>query len=75
MLLYPFKEQLNLSSLLVQPVTASEIDGVPVVIIAVNTLPRFECVYKRHNLCKYSFPLFIVRRIGCLYLLAKNYGF
>ena len=52
-------------------VTASELDGVPFTLIAVDALFKLVCVYRRHNLCKYCFPLFIVCRIGCLYLLAK----
>lgn len=54
-------------------VTASEFDGVPVpvTLIAVDALLKFVCVYKRHNLANIVFPLFIVCRIGCLYLLAK----
>ena len=36
-------------------VTASEFDGVPVTLIAVDALLKFVCVYKRHNLCKYCF--------------------
>ena len=36
-------------------VTASELDGVPVTLIAVDALLKFICVYKRHNLCKYCF--------------------
>lgn len=36
-------------------VTASELDGVPVILIAVDTLLKFVCIYKKHNLCKYCF--------------------
>ena len=35
--------------------TASELDSVPVTLIAVDALLKFVCVYKRHNLCKYCF--------------------
>lgn len=52
-------------------VTASELDGVPVTLIAIDALLKFVYVYKRHNLCKYCFSFVLVYRIGCLYLLSK----
>ena len=36
-------------------VTASKLDGVSVTLIAIDTLLKFICVYKRHNLRKYCF--------------------
>lgn len=48
-------------------VTASELDGVPVILVAVDALLKFVCVYKRHNLCKYRFS-FVHSLQNCLFI-------
>ena len=47
--------------------TASELDGVPVTLIAVDALLKFICVYKRYNLCKYCFS-FVHSLQNCLFI-------
>lgn len=52
-------------------VKASELDSMPVTLIAVDTLLKLICVYRDITYTNIVFPLSIVCGIGCLYLLAK----